>query len=112
VKLRKPELAGVGLVSRSHQPGLVFTEPAIVSDVMRWRPDAGTNKKERLMEKQRCVWVVEFSLFGGNWRIMRNFIFATRQEARDSIPKPPGDAIRNRVVKYVPAETSKKAGGK
>ena len=45
VKLRKPELAGVGLVSRSHQPGLVFTEPAIVSDVMRWRPDAGQTKR-------------------------------------------------------------------
>jgi len=47
VKLRKPELAGVGLVSRSHPPGLVFTEPAIVSDgwMMLERPDAGTNKR-------------------------------------------------------------------
>jgi len=67
------------------------------------------------MEKNRCVWVVECSL-SRNWKIMSDFIFATRQEARNSISKLPGDQFKYRVVKYVPAvepkRTHKKEGVK
>ena len=72
------------------------------------RPETVTERGETM--NCRCVWVVEIKDEVNGWMAASNFF--TRLEARLFVKQIGYDKRISRVVKYVPADTSKKAGEK